>query len=557
MDPSNTIIIIESPNKIKKIREITGCRVLATVGHFKDIPSDSIGFDLKTYEPVFKISKGKERVAKELKGLKDKTIIIASDPDREGYAIGTHVHEAVKKSCKNVLRAEIHEITPKGVDAALRAAVSFPQTNKGLYDAFLGRRVGDRLIGYMLSPLASNALQAVFSVGRVQSPALRLVCDREADIRIFQRTPYYQVELTLMAAGIEFWAYHQTGNITDKATADEIMKRIEGSGPVAIVLEVNGKETKKGPKPPFTTSTLQQAASNRLSFGAEQTMELAQQLFERGLITYHRTDSVRISPEFIAEIRGQISRELGPEFCSDAPLSHASKNSQAEAHEGIRPTHVHALVDLGKITGENGLNDDLAALYRLIFCRTIASQMSQAVYRSTVVHLSYGGETFNASGSVLEFPGFSKIYEDAEKPAEEQNEKLPSLNKGQSVDVKGRNLLEKSTKAPSRYTEATLVKELEKRGIGRPSTYASIMKTLKERKYLVIQKRFLIPTEDGERLIRLLKDKYQWVVDYDFTRAMEDTLDLVEQKKTKWQDFVRKLHERLGFISPPMWNVRK
>jgi DNA topoisomerase-1 len=239
------------------------------------------------------------------------------------------------------------------------------------------------------------------------------------------------------------------------------------------------------------------------------------------------------------------------------PLSHTSKNSQADAHEGIRPTHVHALADLGKIAGENGLNDDLSALYRLIVCRTMASQMSQSVYRSTVVHLVYGGEMFNASGSVLEFPGFSKIYEDAEKLSEEQNEKLPQLNKGQSIDVKDKKCLEKFTKAPSRYTEATLVKELEKRGIGRPSTYAAIMKTLKERKYLVIQKKFLVPTESGERLIGLLKEKYQWVVDYDFTRSMEDTLDLVEHKNAKWQDFVRKLHERLGFISPPSWNVRK
>jgi DNA topoisomerase-1 len=558
MDVKDTVIIIESPNKIKKMKEYTNAKIIATVGHFKDIPNDNgLGIDLKTYQPTFKVVKGKSKIVAELKACTGKKIYIATDPDREGYAIGTHVFNIVKKAANDVYRAEIREITQVGVTEALRAARPFSETNIGIYDAFLGRRVGDRLIGFLMSPLASNSLKAVYSVGRVQTPGLRLVVDRENEIQIFKASTYFKLELKLNCQNVEFKAFHEAGKIDDQGIIDAIMNKLSSAEKKAVVNKIESKKLVKSPKAPFTTSTLQQAANNRLSLGVEQTMELAQGLFEKGLITYHRTDSQRISGEFIAEAREHIRAEYGMESCPEKAYDYISKNSQADAHEAIRPTHVFNLDDIKKIISDNNLTELHEKLLRLIATRTIASQMSPAVFDSTKVTLSFGDELFIASGSVMISPGYNKIYEDTEKKDEDENDKMPKLVEGQIVDVIDYDKITKFTKAPARYTEATLVKELEKRGIGRPSTYASILKTLKTRKYVKLDKKYLTPSPEGIKLINYLNANYKWVIDYDLTRTMEDYLDLVEAKKAKWQDFVKKLHERLGFIDPPDWAVFK
>lgn len=556
MDHKDTVIIIESPNKIKKMKEYTSAKIIATVGHFKDIPNDNgLGIDLKTYQPIFKVVKGKNKIVSELKACSGKKIFIATDPDREGYAIGTHVYNIVKKASNDVYRAEIREITHKGITEALQAAKRFSETNNGLYDAFLGRRVGDRLIGFLMSPLVSNSLKAVYSVGRVQSPGLRLVVDRENEIRNFKANSYFKLEIKLNSQNIEFKAYHEAGKIKEQEILDSIMKKISTADKKAVVNKIESKKVVKSPKAPFTTSTLQQAANNRLGLGVEQTMELAQGLFEKGLITYHRTDSQRVSGEFINEARENIRAEYGQEYCPEKAYVYISQNSQADAHEAIRPTHIYNSDDLNKIIKENKLTEMHENLLRLILTRTIASQMSQAIFDSTKVTLRYGEELFIASGSVMISPGYNKIYEDLEKKDEDENDNLPKLAAGQIVDVIDFNKIMKWTKAPTRYTEATLVKELEKRGIGRPSTYASILRTIKTRKYVKLDKKYLVPSPEGEKLIAYLKANYGWVIDYDLTQTMENYLDLVEDKKANWQDFVKKLHEHLGFIDPPAWTV--
>lgn len=543
------IVIVESPKKAKEISHFLGKDyiVKATVGHFKDLPENEMGVDLNTYEPKFVIkSQNHKKILSEIKKLAEKSeVIIATDPDREGYAIGYFMYEELKKKAKEVKRAEFHEITKEHIKEKIKNAIPFEKTNFGLFNAFLGRRVGDRIVGYTLSPIASREIGGRFSVGRVQSPAVRLVVEREIEIQNFKPTPYYVLSAVLSKAFHElpytFTATYENSKIENKEEAEKIYLDIKDEK-TATVKKVEKKQVKQSPKPPFTTSTLQQSASTVYRFPPEKTMILAQDLFESGLITYHRTDSVRISEKAIDGIRNLINKEFGKDYLPEKIRVYKSKNTQADAHEAIRITHFVNLEGQKKLIQEKGLSEDHFKLLKLIYERTVASQMADAIFERTNVTVDIKGYTFKASGSILKFKGYKAVYDLEEEQEETQN--LPDLKNKDVLNIEKIDLEEKFTKPPARYTEGGLVKKLEELGIGRPSTYATIIKTIKERGYVVKENGSLRPTENAFHLIEYLNNRYNWVIDYSFTKKMEDFLDKVEENKKDWKEFVRQLHEK-------------
>jgi len=550
------LIIVESPTKAKKIQSILKVKTMSTVGHFKDLPEASIGVDLSTYEPAFVYHEKKANLPKELRtAAKGEIVMLAGDPDREGYAISCHIYEEVKGVAKECLRMEIYEVTEKGLKESLAKAVPFEKTNGGLYNAFLGRRIGDRLVGYILSPIASKALRSSYSVGRVQSPAVRLVVDREREIRNFNSSLYWMLDIQLEKNGSEFLARHMTGKFTRQSDAQAIIDVIKFETH-ALAEKVEKKEVKQAAKPPFTTVDLQAAAAARLKFTPEQTMKLAQALFDHGITTYHRTDSVRMDDTFIAEIREFLGKTLGNNYLPVKPNQHTSKNSQAEAHEGIRPTHMHSVADIAAIIKKEGLTADHARLYEMIFKRAVASQMAPARYDSTVMIFAVAGERFKASGRVLVFDGFLKVYAEVDEEKDKKGDDetlqlLPPVDAGELVPKRKEILSEKKTKPPGRFTLGSLVKELERLEIGRPSTYAAITKNIIDRGYVKGEKGKVVPLQSGETLIDFLRDKHGWVIDYELTRKMEIFLDLVVENKETWQRFCKGVHNKMGFSVPP------
>ena len=496
------------------------------------------------------------RSASPTRPARGETVMLAGDPDREGYAISCHIYEEVKAVAKECLRMEIFEVTEKGLKESLAKAVPFEQTNNGLYNAFLARRIGDRLVGYILSPIASKSLRSSFSVGRVQSPAVRLVVDREREIRNFTSSPYWMLDILLDKDGTTFLARHVNGKFAQKADAQVIIAAIAAQTH-ALAEKVDKKEVKQSAKPPFTTVDLQAAAAVRLKFTPEQSMKLAQALFDHGVITYHRTDSVRMDDAFISEIREFLGKTLGTEYLPLQPNQHKSKNSQAEAHEGIRPTHMHSVADISAIIRKEGLTPDHARLYELIFKRAVASQMAAARYDSTVMIFSMVGERFKAAGRVLIFDGFLKVYaeidDEKEKKGEEDKlQQLPPVEVGELVPKVSEILDEKKSKPPGRFTLGSLVKELERLDIGRPSTYAAITKNITDRGYVKEEKGKVVPLPLGETLIDYLRDKHAWVIDYELTSKMENFLDLVVENKETWQRFCTGVHNKMGFSVPPV-----
>jgi DNA topoisomerase-1 len=434
--------------------------------------------------------------------------------------------------------------------------VPFEETNAGLYHAFLGRRIGDRLVGYILSPLASKCLRGKYSVGRVQSPAVRLVVDREREIRTFIPSPYWMLDIQLDKDGTLFLARHVTGKFEQRADAQTIMDAIRGEAH-ALAVKVDRKKTRQSPKPPFTTVDLQAAAASRLKFTPEHTMKLAQALFDHGITTYHRTDSVRMDEAFIAEIREFLGKALGDRYLPAKPTLHKSKNSQADAHEGIRPTRMHSTAEIPAIIGKEGLTPDHARLYDLIFRRAVASQMASALYDSTTMLFEVAGERFKAAGRVLTFDGFLKVYAEADeendtKGEEDKLQLLPPVEVGELVPKVRENLAEKKTKPPGRFTLGSLVKELERLGIGRPSTYAAITRNIVDRGYVKEEKGKVVPLQHGEILVDYLREKHSWVIDYELTSRMENFLDLVVENKETWQRFCKGVHNKMGFFIPPM-----
>ena len=540
------IIIVESPKKAREISKFVGKDyvVKATVGHFKDLPEDKLGVDLKTFEPSFTIkSKNHKKILSEIKKLaKDGEVYIATDPDREGYAIGYFMYEELKKKAKDIKRVEFHEITPKHIKDRLKKAEEFEKTNQGLFKAFLGRRVGDRIVGYILSPIASKEIGGRFSVGRVQSPAVRLIVERENEIKNFKPKPYYVLSALLEKGDNKITALYEKQKIEDKKLAEKIFEDIKKVG-YATVEDVVKKEVKQSPKPPFTTSSLQQVASSQLRFSPEKTMMLAQDLFENGLITYHRTDSVRMSDEAVKGIRDLIRKLYGKEYVPHRIRKYKSKNTQADAHEGIRITNFVPWEEQEKLLAEKGLSEDHKKLLNLIYRRSVASQMADAIYDRTTATFNIGEHKFKTTGSVLKFAGYKKVY-DIEEKKDKEEVLIPDLEKGEKLKKLEEKLEEKFTKPPNRYTEGSLVKKLEELGIGRPSTYATIIKTIKDRGYVIKEGSSLKPTENAYHLIEYLDNNYKWVIDYNFTKEMEDYLDDVESNKKDWKGFVKEIYQR-------------
>ncbi len=548
------LVVIESPNKIKKFQEYTGFKVCATGGHFRDLPAGGINVDLDTYEGVFEIIPGKEKNVAKLKEMaKGQTLYLASDPDREGEAISRWVEKETRGLYKEAFRIEVREITKNGIKHALTNAVPFAETNVGTFHAFMGRRITDRLVGYLLSPKASRELATKgLSIGRVQTVALRLVVEREKEIRAHKSAPYWFVTIEVAKDGQEFIAYHVNGRYDELTDAQKVIEKVSLAS-YATCKKVEKQTKKRNPSPPFTTASLQMASSTKLGIAPEKTMSLAQDLFEAGLITYHRTDSVRLADDIIDSIRLMVIAEYGKDCVPAKAFKHTAKNTQADAHEGIRPTSILPIANARKLLAAESLaGAEHLALYDLIWKRTIASQMSPSIYELTTVDLEVEGELFKGVGRVLVFDGFQRVYsvEDEEEKKGDDEQIIPFLEQEDLLAFRGEGLVEKKTKAPGRYSEAGLIEKLESLGVGRPSTYASILGSITRRGYVEVKKRMLVPTGIGENLFDWADNTCRWVVDYEMTKGMEETLDLVEQGKAVWQDFVRDVHERMGFEKP-------
>lgn len=541
------LVIVESPAKARTIKRYLGkgFEVEATMGHIKDLPKSVLGIDIdKGFTPQYKVIPDKKDIVKKIKShaAGARTVYLASDPDREGEAIAWHVAEEIKKQGSDVFRITFHEITKKAIEEAIRSP---KELNRPLYDAQMARRSMDRIVGYTMSPLLWKKVKRGLSGGRVQSVALRLICMRQEEIEAFVSKEYWTIEALLATPnGETFTARVVTPKeIPDEATALKVLEAIQ-KAPGIVIRKITKQVRTKNPLPPFITSTLQQAASSRLRFSAKKIMMLAQQLYEglpigggdiTGLITYMRTDSPVISDDAMREVRDYIPREYGEAYLPDKPRRFKAKKSAQEAHEAIRPTSLKNTPD----TLKPHLNEDQYALYELIWKRFIASQMKSATFDQTSVDISADEIGLRANGSVMTFDGFLKVYEVQD---DENENRLPdSLQEQARLKLDRIGKEQHFTQPPPRYTEASLIKELEEKGIGRPSTYAPTISTIQDRGYVRMESRSFIPTELGRDVNTLLVKHYPHILDIGFTAKMEDSLDKIEDGEAGYgkvmQDF--------------------
>ena len=557
-----TVVVVESPAKAKTINKYLGAdyRVLASYGHIRDLPSKdgSVRPDddfSMSWEVDGKAKKRIDDIAKALKG--HDTLILATDPDREGEAISWHVEEVLRQrkalNDVNVSRVVFHEITK---DAILEAMKQPRAINQELVDAYLARRALDYLVGFTLSPVLWRKLPGSRSAGRVQSVALRLICEREAEIEIFVPQEYWSITGQFTTAkGIPFPARltHLNGERLDRLAikseteARSAQETIEGSS--FKVASVEKKQVRRNPAPPFTTSTLQQEASRKLRFGASRTMQLAQRLYEGidiggetvGLITYMRTDSVTLSSEAIGGCRRLIEADFGDSYLPAKPRIYRTKAKNAqEAHEAVRPT------DLFRRPAEVKayLDDDQFRLYELIWKRTLASEMESAIFDQVAADLTSadGKTTLRANGSVLKFDGFLKLYQEGQDDKQEDDSgdrRLPEMNEGKASDLQSVETEQHFTQPPPRYSEASLVKKMEELGIGRPSTYASILKVLQDRNYVRLERRQFIPEDRGRLVTTFLTCFFERYVEYGFTATLEEQLDDISGGRLDWKKVLR------------------
>ncbi len=544
------LLILESPGKVKKVQEILGpgWKVAASVGHVRDLPVKEMGVAAPDFKPQYlPTDRGKDvlsRLAGMVKNAEE--VYLATDPDREGEAIAWHLKDALKlKDAKRVTYSEITE-------AAIRAALSAPRSiDMALVAAQEGRRVLDRFCGYMVSGPLSNAAGEKLSAGRVQSPAVRLVVEREKEIKAFSSTTHYGAELTFenvdnitdgwkAALLVKPWLEDGQEYLLDKSLAEKAaaLRALD-------VLDCQESESRAAPPAPFTTSTLQQAASSSLKFAPKQTMQLAQRLYEQGAITYMRTDSPNLSQEAVHAIRAYCEAKGWP--LVETPRKWKSKEGAQEAHEAIRPTHIEI--------EEAGETADEKALYRLIRLRSLACQLEDAVY--AVRTLQLGAEVdgkqalFEAKGRTLLSQGWKVLadQEDGSDEGSEEGEKEPSnpvpvMKPGTKATALTGTVTTKKTKPAARFTEASLIRELERRGIGRPSTYAAIIDTISSRKYVTTEKRFLVPTPLGEKIVSALCGHFSFI-EYDFTRNMEQSLDDIAEGKAEYCAVIASAHDQL------------
>jgi len=543
----NTLVIVESAAKAKTIAKFLGknYRVKACVGHIKDLPKSKLGIDIENnFEPQYITIRGKGDLLKEIKNetLKSKRVLLATDPDREGEAIAWHLQNFIKIPAKDKCRIEFNEITSEAIKNALKHS---RPVDMNLVDAQQARRVLDRLVGYNLSPLLWSKVRKGLSAGRVQSVAVKLIVDREKEIKAFQSVEYWTLEAMLSAPKNSVFSAslvthrNEKLNISNAQQKDAVVAYLGKAEYKLRNLEKKAKRKKASP--PFITSTLQQESSKRLGFFSSRTMRVAQELYEGlelgkkgtvGLITYLRTDSTRITGSAQSEAQEYIKANYGAEYAPAAPNEYKSRKSAQDAHEAIRPTSVSRTPESVK----NYLSRDQYRLYKLIWERFLASQMTAAVYDTITADIEAGDYGLRASSSQLKFPGYKKIYNDNEE--DDIKNPIPDLKPGQKLKLKSLNPEQHFTQPPPHYTEASLIKLLEEKNIGRPSTYAPIIETIIKRHYAERQTKQLIPTELGFIIVELLEQHFANILDTDFTAKMEEEFDLIEEGKLGWKGVI-------------------
>jgi len=564
---TRNLVIVESPAKAKTIGKYLGKQyvVKASLGHIKDLPKKDLAVDIDNdFKPHYEVIEGKKKLITELKqeAKKSQAIYLAADPDREGEAICFHLQEelADRKNGPKIFRVMFNEITKNAIQRAFEKPSA---VNLHLVDAQQARRVLDRLVGYKISPLLWDKVRRGLSAGRVQTVALRLIVDREREIRAFQKREYWTIDVNLAAKKPPQLSAHlakkddENVEIPDQSAADAIVATLDGAN--YIVKSVANREKRRNPVPPFITSTLQQEAARKLRFSVKRTMMLAQKLYEGvelsqeeglvGLITYMRTDSTRVSNDALEEVRGMIGERYGAQYRPAAPNTYKSKKEAQDAHEAIRPSSSLRTPE----SVEKFLAEDEMKLYRLIWMRFVASQMTPAVFDQTTIDVNAKGKDgavylFRATGSVPKFDGFLRVYEEGkdQKDADddELKNKLPVVVEGEKLRFRSIEPEQHFTEPPPRYTEATLVKELEADGVGRPSTYASILGTIQEREYVRKDGGKFFPTELGMVVTDLLLESFDDLFDVTYTARMETELDDIEEGKVDWRIAMSEFYER-------------
>ena len=564
MAKAKDLVIVESPAKAKTIEKYlgSGYKVTASMGHLRDLPKSKMGVDIEHgFEPQYIPVRDKRELINELKKeAKDaRTVFLATDPDREGEAISWHLKELLELDDSKAKRVTFNEITKKVVTESIQNPRSIDQD---LVDAQQARRILDRIVGYELSPLLWKKVKKGLSAGRVQSVATRMVVDREEEIEAFVPQEYWLLDARLNC-GVDnssFTArFYGKGDkkqeLHSKDEVDTVLADVEGAA--FTVDNVKRGEKQKSPAPPFITSTLQQEASRRLSMTPRRTMSIAQQLYEGvevtghgsiGLITYMRTDSLRLSEEALAAARDYITVHYGPEYYPGKPRHFKTKAGAQDAHEAIRPTDVTLTPELVR----KDLTQEQYRLYRLIWGRFTACQMANAVYDNVSVDVGSAGYTFRANYSELKFKGYTAVYEESrDEESSELANPLPSLSEGQELNLEKMMSEQQFTQPPARYTEATLIRAMEEKGIGRPSTYAPTISSITARDYVIKEGKYLKPTPLGQVVTSLMKERFADIVDLKFTNQMESELDEIESGKAEWRSvlenfyggFSRELHE--------------
>ena len=537
------LVIVESPAKATTIKKILGSNytVEASMGHIRDLPKSQIGIDFENdFEPKYINIRGKAELIKKLK--KDASnadkVFLATDPDREGEAIAWHLAYILGIDEKETCRITFNEITKTGITKAIKEP---RQLDMNLIDAQQARRELDRIVGYKISPLLWKKVKRGLSAGRVQSVAVKIIVDREDEIEKFVPEEYWSLDAKFKKDKKNFLAKLNTykgkkAEIHSEIEMNEILDDLKDQK--YIVKEIKYGEKKRNPAPPFTTSTLQQEASRKLGFAIKKTMQVAQTLYESGLITYMRTDSTRISEEARAQVKEQVTNRFGANYYENRYFK-TSKEAQ-DAHEAIRPSYIDRTPDVVKAN----LSNDQYKLYKLIYERLLSSQMAQAIYDTMVVDIDAGNASFRANGSKIRFAGFMALYvEGNDEALEEKDVILPDLKEGQELKIHELKPEQHFTEPPPRYTEASLVKALEERGIGRPSTYAPTITTILDRRYIEREKKQLKPTELGRIVNTLLSDNFTTIVDEEFTAQMENKLDDISEGKMEWKKVIREFYD--------------
>ena len=583
---AKSLVIVESPAKAKTIGKYLGKQyiVKASLGHIKDLPKNDLAVAVdQNFEPRYEVIEGKKKLIAELKAAAKgvDSIYLAADPDREGEAICYHLQEELQGTNKKTGGVPMHrvmfnEITKNAIQKAFEKPL---QVNVHLVEAQQARRVLDRLVGYKISPLLWDKVRRGLSAGRVQTVALRLIVDREREIRAFLKREYWSVDLQLAAKKPPVLKAHftrrdnETLELPNAEASTALLAQLEGAN--YVVHSVNTREKKRNPVAPFITSTLQQESSRKLRFSVKRTMMLAQRLYEgveigeegaSGLITYMRTDSTRVSNDALEEVRGMIAQRYGADFVPEKPNVYKSKKDAQDAHEAIRPTSALRHPD----DMASFLQEDELKLYRLIWIRFVASQMPPALFDQTTIDVAANGQDgatyfFRATGSVPKFKGFLEVYEEGKDQKDEDDEelknRLPAVTQGQELKLGSIQPEQHFTEPPARFNEATLVKELEADGVGRPSTYASILSTIQEREYVKKDGGRFVPTELGMVVTDLLLESFEDLFDVSYTARMEHELDEIEEGKVDWRvamsDFYDRFQKDLATAERTMTDIKR